>query len=131
MQDQVSALLQLGIRAAYLNSTLPAQSVRETEQGLLNNDMDLLYIAPERLLQERTLALLERTKLALFAIDEAHCVSQWGHDFRKDYLGLDQLHQRFPSVPRIAPDRDGGRTDPLRDTGTPGPGAGKSIYQRL
>ena len=102
MQDQVSALLQLGIRAAYLNSTLPAQSVRETEQGLLNNDMDLLYIAPERLLQERTLALLERTKLALFAIDEAHCVSQWGHDFRKDYLGLDQLHQRFPSVPRIA-----------------------------
>ncbi len=102
MQDQVSALLQLGIRAAYLNSTLPPQTVRETEQGLLNNDVDLLYIAPERLLQERTLALLERTKLALFAIDEAHCVSQWGHDFRKDYLALDQLHQRFPSVPRIA-----------------------------
>lgn len=102
MQDQVSALLQLGVRAAYLNSTLPAQTVRETEQGLLNNDMDLLYIAPERLLQEHTLALLERTKLALFAIDEAHCVSQWGHDFRKDYLALDQLHQRFPSVPRIA-----------------------------
>ena len=102
MQDQVSALLQLGIRAAYLNSTLPPQTVRETEQGLLNNDMDLLYIAPERLLQEHTLALLERTKLALFAIDEAHCVSQWGHDFRKDYLALDQLHQRFPSVPRIA-----------------------------
>ena len=102
MQDQVSALLQLGIRAAYLNSTLPAQTVRETEQGLLNNDVDLLYIAPERLLQERTLALLERTKLALFAIDEAHCVSQWGHDFRKDYLALDHLHRRFPSVPRIA-----------------------------
>lgn len=102
MQDQVSALLQLGIRAAFLNSTLPAQTVRETEQGLLNNDMDLLYIAPERLLQERTLALLERTQLALFAIDETHCVSQWGHDFRKDYLALDQLQQRFPSVPRIA-----------------------------
>ena len=102
MQDQVSALLQLGIRAAFLNSTLPAQTVRETEQGLLNNEMDLLYIAPERLLQERTLALLERTQLALFAIDEAHCVSQWGHDFRKDYLALDQLEQRFPSVPRIA-----------------------------
>ena len=102
MQDQVSALLQLGIRAAFLNSTLPAQTVWETEQGLLNNDMDLLYIAPERLLQERTLALLERTRLALFAIDEAHCVSQWGHDFRKDYLALDQLQQRFPSVPRIA-----------------------------
>ena len=102
MQDQVSALLQLGIRAAYLNSTLPVQTAQETEQGLLNNEMDLLYIAPERLLQERTLALLERTQLALFAIDEAHCVSQWGHDFRKDYLALDQLQQRFPSVPRIA-----------------------------
>ena len=102
MQDQVSALLQLGIRAAYLNSTLPVQAAQETEQGLLNNEMDLLYIAPERLLQERTLALLERTQLALFAIDEAHCVSQWGHDFRKDYLALDQLHRRFPSVPRIA-----------------------------
>ncbi len=102
MQDQVSALLQLGIRAAYLNSTLPVQTAQETEQGLLNNEMDLLYIAPERLLQERTLALLQRTQLALFAIDEAHCVSQWGHDFRKDYLALDQLHQRFPSIPRIA-----------------------------
>ena len=102
MQDQVRALLQLGIRAAFLNSTLPPQTVWETEQGLLNNDMDLLYIAPERLLRESTLALLERTKLALFAIDEAHCVSQWGHDFRKDYLALDQLQQRFPSVPRIA-----------------------------
>ena len=102
MQDQVSALLQLGIRAAYLNSTLPVQAAQETEQGLLNNEMDLLYIAPERLLQERTLALLERTRLALFAIDEAHCVSQWGHDFRKDYLALDQLHRRFSSVPRIA-----------------------------
>ena len=102
MQDQVSALLQLGIRAAYLNSTLPVQTAQETEQGLLNNEMDLLYIAPERLLQERTLALLERTRLALFAIDEAHCVSQWGHDFRKDYLALDQLQRRFPSVPRVA-----------------------------
>ncbi len=102
MQDQVSALMQLGIRAAYLNSTLPVQAAQETEQGLLNNEMDLLYIAPERLLQERTLALLQRTQLALFAIDEAHCVSQWGHDFRKDYLALDQLHRRFPSVPRIA-----------------------------
>ena len=102
MQDQVSALLQLDIRAAYLNSTLPPQAARETEQALLNNGVDLLYIAPERLLQERTLALLERTQVALFAIDEAHCVSQWGHDFRKDYLALDQLHQRFPSIPRIA-----------------------------
>ena len=102
MQDQVGALLQLGIRAAYLNSTLPVQTAWETEQSLLANGMDLLYIAPERLLQERTLALLEQTQIALFAIDEAHCVSQWGHDFRKDYLALDQLHRRFPAVPRIA-----------------------------
>ena len=102
MQDQVSALLQIGIKAAYLNSTLPPQTAQETEADLLNNEMELLYIAPERLLQERTLALLDRTQIALFAIDEAHCVSQWGHDFRKDYLALDQLHQRFPSVPRIA-----------------------------
>ena len=102
MQDQVSALLQLGIKAAYLNSTLPVQSVQEIETGLLNNELDLLYIAPERLLQERTLALLERIQIALFAIDEAHCVSQWGHDFRKDYLALEQLPQRFPDVPRIA-----------------------------
>ena len=102
MQDQVSALLQLGIRATYLNSTLPAQAAWETEQGLLKNEMDLLYIAPERLLQERTMALLEQTQVALFAIDEAHCVSQWGHDFRKDYLALEQLQQCFPSVPRIA-----------------------------
>ena len=102
MQDQVNALLQLGINAAYLNSTLPPQSARATEQGLLKNDMDLLYIAPERLLQERTLALLDQTQIALFAIDEAHCVSQWGHDFRKDYLALELLQQRFPQVPRIA-----------------------------
>ena len=102
MQDQVNALLQLGIKAACLNSTLPPQSVREAEQGLLDNDMDLLYIAPERLLQERTLALLEKTRIALFAIDEAHCVSQWGHDFRKDYLALELLQQRFPRIPRIA-----------------------------
>ncbi len=102
MQDQVSALLQFGVKAAYLNSTLPIQTAQETEQALLNNDIDLLYIAPERLLQERILTLLERTQLALFAIDEAHCVSQWGHDFRKDYLALEQLHQRFPATPRIA-----------------------------
>ena len=102
MQNQVSALLQLRIKAAYLNSSLPLQTVQETEESLLNNAPDLLYIAPERLLQERTLALLERAQLALFAIDEAHCVSQWGHAFRKDYLALDQLHQRFPAIPRIA-----------------------------
>ena len=102
MQDQVSAMLQVGVSAAYLNSTLPLQAAGQTEADLLNNRLDLLYIAPERLLQERSLALLERVQIALFAIDEAHCVSQWGHDFRKDYLALDQLQQRFPSVPRVA-----------------------------
>ena len=102
MQDQVSAMLQVGVSAAYLNSTLPLQAAGQTEADLLNNRLDLLYIAPERLLQERSLALLERAQIALFAIDEAHCVSQWGHDFRKDYLALDQLQQRFPSVPRVA-----------------------------
>ena len=102
MQDQVSALAQLGVRAACLNSTLSPQAARKTEAALLDNTIDLLYIAPERLLQERTLALLERARLVLFAIDEAHCVSQWGHDFRKDYLALEQLQGRFPTVPRVA-----------------------------
>jgi ATP-dependent DNA helicase RecQ len=102
MQDQVEALLELGVRATFLNSTLPPERQREIERELLNGDLDLLYIAPERLTQERTLQLLERTRVALFAIDEAHCVSQWGHDFRKDYLALDLLADRFPGVPRIA-----------------------------
>jgi ATP-dependent DNA helicase RecQ len=102
MQDQVNALRQLGIRAAFLNSTLDYRSQNEVEQQLLNGELDLLYIAPERLLTERCLALLERSPLALFAIDEAHCVSQWGHDFRKEYQQLSVLHQRFPQVPRIA-----------------------------
>ena len=102
MQDQVRALLQLGVRASCLNSALPLQAVAQTERELLDGRLALLYIAPERLLQERTLALLEQTQIALFAIDEAHCVSQWGHDFRRDYLALDRLQQDFPSVPRIA-----------------------------
>jgi ATP-dependent DNA helicase RecQ len=102
MQDQVDALNQLGIRAAFLNSSLELESVRATEQALLAGELDLLYIAPERLLTDRTLNLLAQLPIALFAIDEAHCVSQWGHDFRKDYQRLSVLHERFPSIPRIA-----------------------------
>ena len=102
MQDQVSALLQLGVKAAFLNSTLSQEEVRRIEQQLLNNELDLLYIAPERLTSARTSALFERIRIALFAIDEAHCVSQWGHDFRVDYLQLSMLHEQFPDIPRIA-----------------------------
>jgi ATP-dependent DNA helicase RecQ len=102
MQDQVDNLLQLGVRAAFLNSSLDSQQQWEIEQQLLRGELDMLYIAPERLVLERTLQFLERCEIALFAIDEAHCVSQWGHDFRKDYLGLGMLATRFPRVPRIA-----------------------------
>lgn len=102
MQDQVAALRQVGVRAAFLNSTLQADEVRQVERALARGELDLLYLAPERLKQERTLALLQDSCLALFAIDEAHCVSQWGHDFRADYLELCVLHQKFPAVPRIA-----------------------------
>lgn len=102
MQDQVSALQQLGIRASFLNSTLDAHSASAVEQALLSGELDLLYLAPERLNQSRTRALLDSATLSLFAIDEAHCVSQWGHDFRADYLQLEQLQHLFPSVPRVA-----------------------------
>jgi ATP-dependent DNA helicase RecQ len=102
MQDQVDALRELGIRAAYLNSTLSPEQARHIEQQLINGQLDFLYIAPERLIQERTLQLLQQSPLALFAIDEAHCVSQWGHDFRADYLQLQILPQCFPTIPRIA-----------------------------
>ncbi len=102
MQDQVSALLQLGIKAAFLNSSLTFEEIQRTEQQLLVGEIDLLYIAPERLTNDRTLNLLSRLNIALFAIDEAHCVSQWGHDFRADYLKLSLLHERFPKIPRIA-----------------------------
>ncbi|HYV98943.1 MAG TPA: DNA helicase RecQ [Gemmatimonadaceae bacterium] len=102
MQDQVSALEQLGIRAAFLNSTLTAAEAYATEQRVREGDLDLLYVAPERLMTPRCLALLESAELALFAIDEAHCVSQWGHDFRPEYIQLSVLHERFPHVPRIA-----------------------------
>jgi ATP-dependent DNA helicase RecQ len=102
MQDQVAALTQLGVRAAVLNSTLSAHTARETERALAAGLLDLVYIAPERLTTARCLEVLERSSIALFAIDEAHCVSQWGHDFRPEYLQLSLLHQRFPQVPRIA-----------------------------
>ena len=102
MADQVSALRQLGVRAACLNSALSAADCAATERALENGELDLVYIAPERLTQERTLALLKRSRIALFAIDEAHCVSQWGHDFRADYLQLDLLPREFADVPRIA-----------------------------
>ena len=102
MQDQVSALQLLGVKASFLNSSLAASDAIAVENSLLSGDLDLLYIAPERLKQERMLSLLRRIDIALFAIDEAHCVSQWGHDFRTDYLQLSLLHQLFPQVPRIA-----------------------------
>src|SRR5690554_885157 len=102
MQDQVSALEQLGISAAYLNSSLAFDQVRAIEQSLRQGEIKILYVAPERLIQPRTLELLHQLPVSLFAIDEAHCVSQWGHDFRSDYLQLSLLHQQFPQVPRVA-----------------------------
>jgi ATP-dependent DNA helicase RecQ len=102
MQDQVNALKEVGVRAAFLNSTLSWGEVQDVESALANGKLDVLYVAPERLVQERTLSLLERADLSVFAIDEAHCVAQWGHDFRPEYRQLRILPERFPSVPRIA-----------------------------
>ena len=102
MADQVAALMQLGVRAAFLNSTLDAREAARIERAFSAGELDLLYVAPERLLTSRCLDLVDRARVALFAIDEAHCVSQWGHDFRSEYLGLSVLHERWPTVPRIA-----------------------------
>lgn len=102
MQDQVDALRALGVRAGFLNSALSWDERRMVEAEFVNGELDLLYLAPERLTSEATLRLLEQGEIALFAIDEAHCVSQWGHDFRPDYLSLTHLHERWPKVPRIA-----------------------------
>jgi ATP-dependent DNA helicase RecQ len=102
MQDQVDALRQLGVRAAFLNSSLPLDAAQGVERALLASELDLLYVAPERLLTDRFLSLLARVRIALFAIDEAHCVSQWGHDFRPEYIQLGVLHERWPEVPRLA-----------------------------
>ncbi|MEN5393872.1 DNA helicase RecQ [Stenotrophomonas sp. TWI377] len=102
MQDQVEALRQLGVRAEYLNSTLDGETAARVERELLAGELEMLYVAPERLLTGRFLSLLSRSRIALFAIDEAHCVSQWGHDFRPEYRQLTVLHERWPDVPRIA-----------------------------
>ncbi len=102
MQDQVEALEQLGVRAAFLNSSLTVDAASAVERKLLTGELDLLYVAPERLLMSSFLSLLERSRIALFAIDEAHCVSQWGHDFRREYRELNLMHERWPDVPRIA-----------------------------
>ena len=102
MQDQVAALREAGVNAAFLNSSLDAREAGATETDFLAGRFDLLYVAPERLVTRRFLDLLQRAKPALFAIDEAHCVSQWGHDFRPEYIQLSVLHELFPDVPRIA-----------------------------
>ena len=102
MQDQVDALAEVGVRAAFLNSTQSFDEALRIEKQMRDGELDLVYIAPERLMTQRCLELLAITPLALFAIDEAHCVSQWGHDFRPEYIKLSVLHERFPSVPRIA-----------------------------
>ncbi len=102
MQDQVSALTAQGVKAAFLNSSLENERIHHIESAIVRGDIEILYVAPERLVQERTLQLLTRTDISLFAIDEAHCVAQWGHDFRADYLRLDVLVQYFPEVPRAA-----------------------------
>jgi len=102
MQDQVAALQEAGVRAEFLNSTLDWPEVQSIEKRARAGELDLLYLAPERVLKERTLELLDRLRISLFAFDEAHCVSQWGHDFRQEYLQLAQLAERYPNVPRIA-----------------------------
>jgi ATP-dependent DNA helicase RecQ len=102
MRDQVAGLVEAGVNAAVLNSTLTLDEASEVERRLLAGDLDLLYVAPERLLTPRCLALLDQASIALFAIDEAHCVSQWGHDFRPEYIGLSLIAERFPDVPRMA-----------------------------
>ncbi|MBO9508695.1 DNA helicase RecQ [Thalassospira sp. A3_1] len=102
MKDQVDALSQLGVKAAFINSTLTPEAAREIETRAVDGDIDLLYVAPERFATDRFLNLLDRISISLFAIDEAHCVSQWGHDFRPEYRRLDLLPTRFPHVPRVA-----------------------------
>lgn len=102
MQDQVDALAEVGVRAAFLNSTQSFEEAMRIERMMREGEIDMVYIAPERLMTQRCLELLSVTPLALFAIDEAHCVSQWGHDFRPEYIKLSVLHERFPDVPRIA-----------------------------
>src|SRR6478672_2132024 len=102
MRDQVAGLIEAGVNAAALNSSLTLQEASVIERRLIAGDLDLLYVAPERLVTPRCLSMLAQAKVALFAIDEAHCVSQWGHDFRPEYVGLSIIAERFPDIPRIA-----------------------------
>ena len=102
MHDQVGALLQLGVKAACLNSSLPLEEIRQVESQLVRGELDLVYLAPERLLKPETLEMLDRCTLSLLAIDEAHCISRWGHDFRPEYLQLDTLRSRWPDLPLLA-----------------------------
>jgi ATP-dependent DNA helicase RecQ len=102
MQDQVDALEEVGVRAAFLNSTQTFEETLRIERLVRRSEIDIVYVAPERLMTQRCLDLFEDAQISLFAIDEAHCVSQWGHDFRPEYIRLSILHERFPSVPRIA-----------------------------
>ena len=102
MQDQVDALAEVGVRAAFLNSTQTYEESMRIERLVRTGEIDLVYVAPERLMTPRCLDLFDASRIALFAIDEAHCVSQWGHDFRPEYIKLSILHERFPDVPRIA-----------------------------
>ncbi|MBY0444030.1 MAG: RecQ family ATP-dependent DNA helicase, partial [Burkholderiales bacterium] len=102
MQDQVDALKELGVAAAFLNSSLNQEEARDVENAFINGQLKMLYVAPERLVTPRFMALLKRAQIGLFAIDEAHCVSQWGHDFRPEYLALSLLADEFPGIPRIA-----------------------------
>ena len=128
MQDQVDAMRALGVRAGFLNSTQDPAQRREMESAFVAGELDLLYLAPERLRTESTVALLDRGTVSLFAIDEAHCVSQWGHDFRPDYLTLSGLHERWPQVPRIALTATATAGHPRRDRGPAGP-AGRASFR--
>ena len=101
MQDQVEQLREAGVKAAYINSSLDPETLHSTTQGLKDGEYDMVYVSPERLLQPYFLNMLASLPIALFAVDEAHCVSHWGHDFRQDYRGLGLLKQRFPNVPLI------------------------------
>jgi len=109
MKDQVDALVLAGVRASYINSSLDPIDIRIVEEQILNAELDLIYVAPERLLMASFMQLLQRTKVSLFAIDEAHCVSQWGHDFRPEYVRLSVLAENFPNVPRMALTATAGR----------------------